>query len=281
VENNFYGDFGLTLKRGGNGIENILAQLTYGGDVSKGYSVSLAPYGSSGAAYLQLGLQTADLNNPATTWFAMQGAVPSRPFANSNLNSFSAELLNGTLQLELGGSSSSLNGIGLNLDSGTPGVTLHYKDSDRSLLDPYSMIKDGDPVRLLPGVMLGLQAEPSGAALMQTLLNFQTGDNYGLNQVLTRRRGDGGVTYLNTGATLFQSYVVTYDLANQRIGLTAYPMPVPGPSPLAAGLISGAISSRLRALRRRIRAANAPHPSPEAAPGQGQFRQSRGSARRQ
>lgn len=254
VEQNFYGDFGLTLKRGNDGIQNLLAQLTYGGDAHAGYSVALGPYGSSGGAYLQLGLLASDLANPATSWFAMQGTDNSRPFANSSLASFSAELIKGVLQLTLNGNNISLADLGLNLDSGTPGVTLHYNDSDRSQLVPYSVLDhNGDPVRLLEQVMLNLQAQAQGSALEQDLLAFVTGDNYGLNAVNTNRRSDGGTTYLNTGASLFQNYIVTYDLANQRVGLTPYP--VPGPTPLAAGLISGAFGLRLRALRARIRAA--------------------------
>ena len=256
VDQNFFGDFGLTLKRGGEGIQNLLAQLTYGGDASAGYKVVLGPYGSSGGAYLQLGLQSTDLSNSATTWFPMQGADPSKPFANSNLPSFSAELLTGDLQLNFGGNNNSLSNIGFNLDSGTPGVTLHYNDSDKSLLVPYSVLSNGDPVRLQNGVTIGLQVQPAGSALAQTLLSFVAEDDYGLNQVLTRRRSDGDPTYVNTGASLFQSYAVTYDLANQRVGLTPYP--VPAPSPLAAGLLSGALGLRLRNLRRRIRAGGSP-----------------------
>lgn len=254
VDQNFFGDFGLTLKRGGDGIENLLAQLTYGGNVSAGYKVALGPYGSSGGAFLQLGLQSGDLSNPDTSWFPMQGLDTSRPFANSGRPSFSAELLSGNLNLSLHGNSTSFNAIGLNLDSGTPGVTLHYNADDAGQLTPFSVLNnDNDPERLRERVMLGLQVVPSGAALAQTLLNFETGDVYGLNKVLTFERGDGNPTYVNTGATLFQSYVVTYDLANQRIGLTPYG--VPAPTPLTAGLLSGALGLRLRTLRSRIRAA--------------------------
>ena len=253
VETNFYGDFGLTLKRGGDGIENLLAQLTYGGDVTAGYSVAVGRYGSSGNGYVQLGLLAADRNNPATTWFAMQGSDPSRPFANSHLPSFSAELINGDLKLDLNGSHTTLSGLGLNLDSGTPGVTLHYNDSDRSQLDPYSVLSSGEPVRLQDGVALDLRARVSGTGVEESLLAFLTGDNYGLNEVLTRRRSDKAVTYLNSGASLFQNYVVTYDLQNQLVGLTPYPVEVPGPAPLAAAVV---FCRQARALRRRLRPAD-------------------------
>lgn len=253
VESNFFGDFGLTLKQGDDGIENILAQLSYGGSAKAGYVVALGPYGSSSGAYLQLGLAESDLNNSATAWFDMQGKDQSKPFANSNLPSFSAELIKADLDLSLSGvPSASLRNRGINLDTGTPGLTIHYKKDDRSLLEPFSQTDGKDPLHLLPGVNVSLVAS-SSTLLQQQILSFVTGDNYGYDFVYTILRGDDKETYVNSGASLFQSYVVTYDLANQRVGLTPYP-PAPAAPALAGALIGGGWGLRLRSLRRRIRA---------------------------
>ena len=73
--------------------------MTYGGDAKPSCIVSLGPYGSVGGSSLQLGLSSADLSNPATTWFAMQGADANDTFAHSHLPSFSAELLVSNLNL--------------------------------------------------------------------------------------------------------------------------------------------------------------------------------------
>lgn len=153
VQNYFYGDFGLALKKGSDSIDNLFAQLTYGGSANPGYIVSLGPYGSLDGSSLQLGLSTADLSNPATRWFAMQGADPSKPFEHSGLPSFSAELLLTNLGLSgLSQPASSLSSLGLNLDTGTPGVTLHYNRSqDGSALAPFSELDANHaPVALLP-----------------------------------------------------------------------------------------------------------------------------------
>ncbi|MFO0015857.1 MAG: hypothetical protein ACK52U_04780 [Synechococcaceae cyanobacterium] len=64
VQTTFYGDFGLTLKHGSEGIDNLFAQLTDGGNAKPGDIVSLGPYGSMGGSSLQLGLSEADLSNP-------------------------------------------------------------------------------------------------------------------------------------------------------------------------------------------------------------------------
>ena len=200
VQNYFYGDFGLTLKKGADDIDNLFAQLTYGGSASPGYSVALGPYGSLGGSSLQLGLSSADLSNPGTRWFAMVGADPSKPFAHSGLPSFSAELLQATLNLSKPGITPlQLSALGLNLDTGTPGVTLHYNlDQDGSSLAPFRELDAShDPIALLPGVDLNLSALDTSNQ-PQTLLNLLTGNTYGLNKVYAFPRGDKKATYLNS-----------------------------------------------------------------------------------
>lgn len=121
VQTTFYGDFGLTLKHGSEGIDNLFAQLTDGGNAKPVDFVSLGPYGSMGGSSLQLGLSEADLSNPATTWFAMQGADASNTFARSHLPSFSAELLLSNLNFSgLANPPFSLSPLGVNLDIDTP-----------------------------------------------------------------------------------------------------------------------------------------------------------------
>ncbi|NBU29787.1 MAG: hypothetical protein EBS42_16715, partial [Caulobacteraceae bacterium] len=118
VQDYFYGDFGLALKKGTDGIDNLFAQLTYGDKAKPGYIVSLGPYGAMSGSSLQLGLSHADLHNVSTRWFAMQGTDPSKPFEHSGLPSFSAELLDSNLGLS-GLSQPPLNlpSLGLNLDT--------------------------------------------------------------------------------------------------------------------------------------------------------------------
>ena len=247
VQDYFYGDFGLALKKGADGIDNLFAQLTYGDKAEPGYIVSLGPYGSMSGSSLQLGLSHDDLHNAATRWFAMQGADPSKPFEHSGLPSFSAELLDSNLGLSgLSQTPLNLSSLGLNLDTGTPGVTLHYNRSqDGSALVPFSELDGkGDPISLLPGVNFNLTSVDTNTQT-QTLLNLLTGDIYGLNKVFAFERSDHDPTYLNSGATLFQNSSVIFDLKGKRVGFAAYAA-VPAPPPLLLSLGGWAWARRLR-----------------------------------
>jgi hypothetical protein len=257
VQTYFYGDFGLALKKGSDGIDNLFAQLTYGGSANPGYIASLGPYGSMGGSSLQLGLSNADLSNPATRWFSMQGTDPSKPFEHSGLPTFSAELLLSDLGLSdlglsgLGQVPLNLSGLGVNLDTGTPGVTLHYNRSqDGSKLAGFSELDvHQDPIALLPGVDLELSAIDTSSQT-ETLLDLLTGGTYGLNKVLAFQRGDQDPTYINSGATLFQNANVIFDLQGQRVGFSPQAA-VPGPSPWLLSLGGWAWARRLRGRCRR------------------------------
>ncbi len=242
VQGAFYGDFGLSLKKGAHGVENVFAQLSYGNGVSGGYIVSTGTYGSpNGTGTVQVGLTQADLTNPNTTWFTMSGSS-SEMFTGSNFHTFAAELLTAKVKLSTESGDEHGFAIGVNLDTGNPTPGIDYKPEDGSILAPFST--DG---RLSNNVTLEIEAVPTSGGSEQPVLQFPAGDLYGQNLVYEKERSDGGDTYLNIGTKLFQEYQVTYDLENGRIGFTPYAVPEPGTWALLA---LGAALAGVHRLRR-------------------------------
>ncbi len=231
IEGNFYGDFGLSLKKESSGIENILAQLTFGSGITKGYKISLGLYGSTSGASLQIGLGPSDLTDANTIWFDMK-----QPDGSGGTSIHNAEVLLSNISLSYGGDSHTFESLGVNLDTGNPTPGIDYNPSDASRLAPFSdLTAGGDPYQLLTGTTMVLEATPSPPTPPVedplTIFSLVAGPDRGVNQVYLKKRDDGGPTYLNIGALLFQQYVVTYDLENGLLGLT----PIPEPSALFLG----------------------------------------------
>jgi hypothetical protein len=167
----------------------------------------------------------------------MQGADTINKFAHSHLPSFSAELLLSNLNLSgLANPPLSLSPLGLNLDTGTPGLTLHYnRDQDGAALAGFSELDaKNDPKALLPGVSVNLSASDSTSQL-QTLVSLLTGDTYGLDKIYAFPRKHHDPTYNNSGATLFQNSNVIFDLKGERVGFSPR-AEVPAPPPLLLSL---------------------------------------------
>ncbi|PTX99196.1 hypothetical protein DB345_02135 [Spartobacteria bacterium LR76] len=244
VDGKFYGDFGLSLKKGDHGIENVFAQLSYGGGVTAGYIVSLGERGSSQQPGIQVGLAASDLTNPDTVWFTMAAGPAGDTFEHSGLETYAAELISASLYLSgAGGKSATLTGLGLNLDTGngSPGILYQQDSADETALTPVSNVDvDGNLTGLQDGLQLTLVGTDANGNSV-TLDQFLTGSTYGTNLVWEEYRGDGQETYMNIGQLLFEKYAVTYDLANGQLGLTPYAVPEPG----TAGLLLGGAAALL------------------------------------
>ena len=253
VDGKFYGDFGLSLKKGDHGIENVFAQLSYGGGVTAGYIVSLGERGSSQQPGIQVGLAASDLTNPDTVWFTMAAGPAGELFEHSGLETYAAELISASLYLSgAGGKSATLTGLGLNLDTGngSPGILYQQDSADETALTPVSNVDvDGNLTGLQDGLQLTLVGTDANGNSV-TLDQFLTGSTYGTNLVWEEYRGDGQETYMNIGQLLFEKYAVTYDLENGQLGLTPYAVPEPG---TAAMLLLGAAGALIagRRLNRR------------------------------
>jgi len=235
VQSHFYGDFGLTLKKGSHGIENVFAQLTYGNGITAGYTVSLGPYGSTSGASVQVGLTAENLSNPDTIWFTMQGKNTTDVFTGSGLPTYSAEVLKSHMTLTLGSDTHTFTDLDINLDTGNPTPGLDYNGTDQSRLEPFSLNSDGYPISLADGTLLELVSHPADTGEPAlTVFSLLAGLEYGQNFVYEKYRSDGGSTYLNVGALIFQQYDVTFDIENGLLGLTPNNVPEPGSLVLTA-----------------------------------------------
>lgn len=246
VKDSFYGDFGMSLKKGDHGIENMLAQLTYGKGVTAGYIISLGANASQ-APSVQMGLSASDLTNPDTIWFRMTPGANGETFEHSDLPTFAAELIDADVTLApQSGDPVTLSGLGLNLDTGaTP--TIHYQknSADEAALTPLSLVENDELKALIQGLQLTITGtDVNGGSV--TLDQFTTESDHGSNLVAEKPRGDNDPTYLNVGQLLFENYAVTYDLENGQIGFTPYTVPEPG----AAGLLLVGTAGTLAAWRR-------------------------------
>ena len=227
VDGHFYGDFGAGVVLGANNISALFGQLTYGTGVTAGFIVATGPYGATNGAYVQIGLGAADIANANTTWFTMQPAAPATaPFPHSGLPSYNAAAMRGSLTLN-GQTPTGLQNVPLILDTGGTSTTLYYDASDAALaafvaafnLDPQSLA--------LSAISIGQQVVPV----------FSYAINDALSNTAVHTTADTH-TAVNTGATLFQTYAVTFDLQNGLVGLTPYD--VPEPSALL-GLLTGLV----------------------------------------
>lgn len=247
VDGKFYGDFGLSLKKGDHGIENVFAQLSYGAGVTAGYVVSIGERGAGQQPSLQVGLAASDLTNPNTVWFTMAPGPQGDTFEHSDRATYAATLISATLSLSgANGESATLSGLGLNLDTGngSPGI-LYQKDSaDETALTPVSNVDtDGNLTGLLDNLTLTLVGTDANGNSM-TLDQFLTGSTYGTNLVWEEYRGDGQETYMNIGQLLFEKYAVTYNLENGQLGLTPFAVPEPGAMTLLLGAAGALLAWR-------------------------------------
>ena len=207
VEENFYGDFGLSLAAKEGSVFNVFSQLAYTNGVKGAFIVSLGPYGSTNAASVQVGATQQDLDT--FTLFAMRGKDTNGPFT-----SYSAELLEALVTME-DGTVFSTN-LPVNLDTGTPTPTFHDDEHDGYI--PAEFL-DGGQIR--PGVELRLAATNAPSSPFYFLT---AGDAYGVD-LLDVKFHHGPNGYLNLGAPVFQQYDVLFDFENGYVGLRPGPVP--------------------------------------------------------
>lgn len=201
VEENFYGDFGLSLAAKEGSVFNVFSQLSYANGVKGAFIVSLGPYGSTNAASVQVGATQQDLDS--FTLFAMRGKDTNGPFT-----SYSPELIEALVVLQDG--TVVATNLPVNLDTGTPTPTFHDDEHDGYLPSEFL---DGDQIRAGVELRLAPTNAPSSPFYLLT-----AGDDYGVD-LLDVKFHHGPNGYLNLGAPIFQRYDVLFDFENGYVGL--------------------------------------------------------------
>jgi hypothetical protein len=226
VDNAFYGDFGMAPTYGANGIDQVIAQLTFAGGVKPGYLVHVDPV--TGQAWMQIGLTSNDIHNSEGMYFSMlpDDKAGSSTFPNSGLHFYGEQLFdaainiidrNGTLLIDD-------PNVGITPDTGAS-TTLHNTDlsPDPSKYNSIIDWKDDSQTvgKLKTKMLFWLTGTTTGQTPVRYFQFVTTDDtDAGLVKVQNAAPSAGPAApaelyYLNTGISLFYTYDVVYYLGTR------------------------------------------------------------------
>jgi hypothetical protein len=232
IEGAFYGDFGAGPNFEDDNINSLLSQLTFGRGVSPGFIVHADE--QTGQAWVQIGLTSADLQNPATLFFAMDPdkAAGDKTVANSGVRYYNKKLFKSKIAVFDGVQPLILDSeVAVTPDTGAH-TTVHNTDNSSSAqtYDEITDWSDNDHKKgkLKSGLLFFLTGTTSDGQSAQ-FFDFTTADtpstDTATNEVDVRNdKSDKSDYFLNSGIELFYAYDVVYDLGNSsgggRLGLT-------------------------------------------------------------
>jgi hypothetical protein len=226
IDNAFYGDFGMAPTYGANGIDQVIAQLTFAGGVKPGYLVHVDPV--TGQAWMQIGLTSNDIHNSEGMYFPMlpDDKAGSSTFPNSGLHFYGEQLFdaainiidrNGTLLIDD-------PNVGITPDTGAS-TTLHNTDLSPDPSKYNSIIDWKDDSQTVGKLKTKMLFSLTGTTTGQTpvrYFQFVTTDDTdaGLVKVQNAAPSAGPAAppelyYLNTGISLFYTYDVVYYLGTR------------------------------------------------------------------
>lgn len=230
IENYFYGDFGMGLGSGPDGLLAIVPQLL--GTQNTGFIISIGTLPDAVAVAassdpivqtgtLQIGLTSAQLQRSAwAQTINMQGGTNSPQYPNSGQNTYQEVLSSGTLTIS-GTSGTNSYTTGIVYDTGAPSVVIHTGTS-ATLTDEINIQLTGTTGMILTGTTpdsLILDINPIGTTPGLNVVSGTTTDAIGYPQL-----------YVNTGITAFFGRDVVYNLSDGYVGFN--PIPEPGTSAL-------------------------------------------------
>lgn len=208
IDQAFYGDFGLSPAYGPSGVTNLLAQLVYTNGVLPGYRLRTDAAGS----WLQIGLTSADLTDPAATFFPMTVDPNAPGYAltpNGRLRYYGEQLFDGTVTISKSGTTVVNTGnVGITPDTGAQ-PTLH--NTNRSPLPyptQYAGITDPAGIGLQNDLRFVITATTTAGA-RGTVYDFNTTDT-GVSVQNQRATNSNPAYYFNTGLELFYLNDVIY-----------------------------------------------------------------------
>lgn len=223
----FYGDFGLAQQYAANSISNVLAQLIYTRGVKPGYRIHVDT--ATNTAWLQIGLTTADLEDPSAFYFpeVIDPLAPSyarNPYSNVRYygqQSFRANIKVSTTSDPATVILNSLD-VGMTPDTGAA-TTLHNTNlAPLPLPTQWAGITSaaGD---LKPDLNFYVSGTTTGGT-QGKIFDFTTqpagsDPNLGVVEVQNDKPGNTNY-YLNTGIYLFYQNDVIYNLGDSKGGAT-------------------------------------------------------------
>lgn len=258
IDGAFYGDFGMNLAYNMNtnssGITNLIAQLSYGPGVTKGFRINVDPV--SQQANLQIGLTAADTNNTAASYFLMNADDAAPPDATTpvaGLPYYSQQLFDATIFIQ--GDDGTLVSVdtGITPDTGASTTLHNTQNSPPPLPGEYpEYIAWSNAEQDLGALQDGLQFGLLDLTLEEEMVPFfeftTSSVPNGGHVMVQNNRPANPLYYLNTGISLFYAYNLIYNMENGIIGL----QPVPEPGSLVMLVLAAAAWAaprRRRALR--------------------------------
>lgn len=230
VDGAFWGDFGVAPGYTKSGIEDLIAQLTYGCGVLPGYRIHVDQ--ATQTAWIQVGLTDADVQDPTGLYLPMLSdpAAPSgATFANSGAlyygNPDGQQLFTSTINIWRDTTPLVTDaGIGITPDTGAS-TTLHNTDKST---DPggydgiITWANADDTVGRLDenkGLTFFLSTTTSGS--LAEFFEFPVTDAVDYGQVdVQNNKPTRPSYYLNTGISLFYKNDVVYSLGDSQGGGT-------------------------------------------------------------
>ncbi|WP_168214913.1 hypothetical protein ACRDU6_22665 [Mycolicibacterium sp. ELW1] len=236
IDNAFYGDFGMAPTFSANGINQVIAQLTFGWGVKPGYLVHVDP--DTGEAWMQIGLTNSDIANSQGMYFPMlpDDKAGTDTFKNSGLHFYGLQLFNATINIIDKSGTLLINtpNVGITPDTGAT-TTLHNTNlSPDPYPTRYDSIIEGDSSgtetvsKLKNDMLFWLSGNTTGQTPVR-YFQFVTTDAQNAGKVKVQNPTADEVVdttevyYLNTGISLFYTYDVVYSLGttagNGTLGL--------------------------------------------------------------
>ncbi|WP_179470966.1 hypothetical protein [Mycolicibacterium vinylchloridicum] len=224
IDNAFYGDFGIAPTYSANGIDQVIAQLTFGRGVKAGYVVHIDP--DTGEAWMQIGLTNNNIANSQGMYFPMlpdPKNIDDQSFPNSGLHFYGLQLFNAAINIIDRGGNLIINdpNVGITPDTGAT-TTLHNVDKSPHP-DKYNSIIDWDSSaetvgKLKTDMLFWLTGTTTGQTPVR-YFQFVTTDDENAGKVKVQDPAQDGDTtpvyYLNTGISLFYEYDVVYYLGTK------------------------------------------------------------------
>jgi hypothetical protein len=217
IDDQFYGDFGMSLAYASNGIVNLVAQLSFSHGIIPGFRV----HAHSTNPYLQIGLTAADTNSSSAFYFRMNtntNAPVGATFTNSGSLFYSEQAFNANMTISNAATNFTAN-LGITTDTGAS-TTIHNA-SEGGIPEALYTTNSSGTGHLISGAdfqLSGLTLGGSNAEFFQ----FVTTEG----QVsIQDNKTNNTIFYLNSGIALFQQYDVIYNLQDGQIGFEAIPEP--------------------------------------------------------
>jgi hypothetical protein len=233
IDNAFYGDFGMAPTFQANGIDQVIAQLTFGWGVKPGYLVHVDP--DTGEAWMQIGLTNSNIANSQGMYFPMNldSKADGKTFNNSHLQFYALQLFNAAINIIDRDGTLIINdpNVGITPDTGA-NTTLHNTNVSPHP-DKYNSIVDWDDSthtkgKLKTDMLFWLNGSTTGQTPVR-YFQFVTTDKLNAGDVKVQDPtadevvDTTAVYYLNTGISLFYDYDVVYYLGttagNGTLGL--------------------------------------------------------------